>query len=312
MKVKGRQESFKWEVVNVYGPVQNDRKAGFLEELSKKISSMEDPFIIAGDFNMIRFPWKKSNDNVNHLWMDNFNIFIKDNGVKELHRKGSRFTWSNKQVNPIMSVLDRVLMSPTWEHFYKRSSCDTLTRVGSDHCPLLVLTDDHRFKQQQCFRFEMAWLTQEGFRERVVASWPERRGKNIQDYWRELKAETRKFCKGWGANINSQIKREKKLLLDELKRMDRLEEENGFNIMQWQERYGVEKQLEEIYQFEEIQWQRRGGVNWILKGDSNNGYFHNIANGRKKKCTIFSLEDGDREISDPTEIRNQKSCGVVL
>jgi exonuclease III len=36
MKVKGRQESFKWEVVNVYGPVQNDRKAGFLEELSKK------------------------------------------------------------------------------------------------------------------------------------------------------------------------------------------------------------------------------------------------------------------------------------
>jgi hypothetical protein len=34
--------------------------------------------------------------------------------------------------------------------------------------------------------------------------------------------------------------------------MDRLEEENGFNIMQWQERYEVEKQLEEIYQFEEI------------------------------------------------------------
>jgi hypothetical protein len=36
----------------------------------------------------------------------------------------------------------------------------------------------------------------------------------------------------------------------------------------------------------------------------NNGYFHNIANGRKKKCTIFSLEDGGREIRDPTEIRN--------
>jgi hypothetical protein len=36
----------------------------------------------------------------------------------------------------------------------------------------------------------------------------------------------------------------------------------------------------------------------------NNGYFHNIANGRKKKCTIFSLEGGGREIRDPTEIRN--------
>jgi hypothetical protein len=66
----------------------------------------------------------------------------------------------------------------------------------------------------------------------------------------------------------------------------------------------VEKQLEEIYQFEEIQWQRRGGVKWVLKGDSNNSYFHGVANGRKKKCTIFSLEDEGREIRDPAEIRN--------
>lgn len=44
-------------------------------------------------------------------------------------------------------------------------------------------------------------------------------------------------------------------------------------------------------------------MKWILKGDANNGYFHNIANGEKKKCTIFSLEGEDREISEPTEIR---------
>jgi hypothetical protein len=46
------------------------------------------------------------------------------------------------------------------------------------------------------------------------------------------------------------------------------------------------------------------GVNWILKGDSNNGYFHNIANGRKKKCTIFSLEHENREIRDPEEMKD--------
>jgi hypothetical protein len=86
--------------------------------------------------------------------------------------------------------------------------------------------------------------------------------------------------------------------------MDKMEEETGFNTIQWQERYGVEKQLEEIYQFEEIQWQRRGGVKWVLKGDSNNSYFHGVANGRKKKCTIFSLEDEGREIRDPAEIRS--------
>jgi hypothetical protein len=73
-----------------------------------------------------------------------------------------------------MCVLDRVLVSPSWEQFYKRSSCESLTRVGSEHCPILLTTDDHRFKQQNCFKFEMAWLTQEGFRERIIANWPER------------------------------------------------------------------------------------------------------------------------------------------
>jgi mannosylglycoprotein endo-beta-mannosidase len=65
----------------------------------------------------------------------------------------------------------------------------------------------------------------------------------------------------------------------------------------------VEGQLETIYQFEEIQWQRRGGVNWILKGDSNSRYFHGIANNKKKKCTMFSLEDGEHEIWDQKAIR---------
>jgi hypothetical protein len=69
--------------------------------------------------------------------------------------------------------------------------------------------------------------------------------------------------------------------------MDKREEEICFDTSQWQERYRVERQLENIYQFEEMQWQRRGGVKWILKGDTNSGYFHSIANDRKKKCTIF-------------------------
>jgi hypothetical protein len=41
---------------------------------------------------------------------------------------------------------------------------------------------------------------------------------------------------------------------------------------------------------------KKRGVKWILEGDSNNRYFHGKANGRKKKCTIFALEDGEREL----------------
>jgi exonuclease III len=56
MKIRSRKDEFRWEVVNVYGPVQVERKHQFLEELSHEIADMEDPFILGGDFNLIRFP----------------------------------------------------------------------------------------------------------------------------------------------------------------------------------------------------------------------------------------------------------------
>jgi hypothetical protein len=45
-----------------------------------------------------------------------------------------------------MSVLDRVLTYTRWDQFYKKASCETMTRVGSDHCPIIVNIDDHRFQ----------------------------------------------------------------------------------------------------------------------------------------------------------------------
>jgi hypothetical protein len=46
MKIRAKQDKFKWEIVNVYGPVQLERKAAFLAELGKKVADMEDPFVL--------------------------------------------------------------------------------------------------------------------------------------------------------------------------------------------------------------------------------------------------------------------------
>lgn len=58
-----------------------------------------------------------------------------------------------------------------------------------------------------------------------------------------------------------------------------------------------------IYENEELLWQRRGGEKWLLKGDANTGYFHGIANGRKRKCQIKNLVDGDRTIEEKEELK---------
>lgn len=41
---------------------------------------------------------------------------------------------------------------------------------------------------------------------------------------------------------------------------------------------------------EEAYWHKRCHEEWLLKGDNNTKYFHKIANGRKRKNTIISLD----------------------
>uniref|UniRef100_A0A453S0W7 Uncharacterized protein n=1 Tax=Aegilops tauschii subsp. strangulata TaxID=200361 RepID=A0A453S0W7_AEGTS len=58
----------------------------------------------------------------------------------------------------------------------------------------------------------------------------------------------------------------------------------------------------DIYKSEELFWQRRGGQNWLLKGDANTAYFQAIANGRRRKCAIPFLWDGDVLLENPDDI----------
>jgi endonuclease/exonuclease/phosphatase family metal-dependent hydrolase len=60
----------------------------------------------------------------------------------EIRRTGARFNWSNKQANPVRSVLDRVLVSASWEGKFPLVSLSAETRIGSDHTPLILDSGD--------------------------------------------------------------------------------------------------------------------------------------------------------------------------
>ena len=95
----------------VYGPADHRRSPAFLEELHLKISNSLLPVVVGGDFNLIRSPNEKNNDRINFPRMQLFNDWIAELGLRELDRTGVRFTWTNRQIDPTQSVLDRVLVS---------------------------------------------------------------------------------------------------------------------------------------------------------------------------------------------------------
>jgi exonuclease III len=138
--IRDRLKNIRCEVITVYGPADHQWSNIFLEELDTKFKGVTMPVILGGDFNLIRDLSDKSTGVGDQRLISAFNSFIENNHLREIYRAGPKFTWTNKQSNPVMSNIDRILASTEWDLKFPTCCLNTLTRVGSDHCPLLLDT----------------------------------------------------------------------------------------------------------------------------------------------------------------------------
>lgn len=81
-----------WEVIVIYGPADHLLSHLFLDELHVTLSTCTLPFVLRGDFNLLRFPPDKNNYNLCWSRANAFNDFISDWALRELHRGGAPFT----------------------------------------------------------------------------------------------------------------------------------------------------------------------------------------------------------------------------
>jgi hypothetical protein len=77
-----------------------------------------DVVVLRGDFNVVRFPSKRSGDSGYSAAMVEFSEFIFVQGLVDLPLEWGQFTWSNNQEGHIWSRIDRFLLSPEWEELF--------------------------------------------------------------------------------------------------------------------------------------------------------------------------------------------------
>lgn len=109
--------------------------------------------------------------------------------------------------------------------------------------------------------------------------------------------------KGWGEKMKGDNKKTKNELLEELQTLENLEKQQLLSAVQLQgKKTDVQIKLMKIFELEELYWNERSNSNWLLKGDGNTLFFHTVANGKKRKDTIFSLQQGDQVIEGDEEL----------
>lgn len=85
----------------------------------------------------------------------------------------------------------------------------------------------------------------------------------------------------------------KKEILDKLEGIDKYSEFSGLSIVDRQEKKDPRQQLNRLLKHEEVKWMQRCKETVIKEGDASTIYFQAIANGRRRKNKIVSLEQDE-------------------
>lgn len=155
-------------MTGVYGRNNPKERRRLWRELENMVSNFDEPWIVAGETNAV----SSSEEKLGGLRPPRvptleFRTMISDFNFMEQHKGNRNFTTKNfrKGEARIMAKLDRALISSNWLSFFPYSSVKILSRISSDHHPLL---NNYclQWKSQGAkpLKFDAMWMTHPRFK----------------------------------------------------------------------------------------------------------------------------------------------------
>lgn len=257
--LRQRVNNFRFWCINVYGPAKHEFSMDFILELSGFCKGEMLPILLGGDFNLIRNNRDRNRGQGDQNLMDGFNNFIGVFQLRELFTSGPRFTWSNKQKDPLLIKLDRILVTEHWEMQFTTCFSWAKARIGSDHSPILLNSGENGDSRPRYFFFEDHWFQKSDFLETVRNKWLELHHINKEEaysvnVWHTCLQGLRKYLRGWNLKMIGKQKEEKRVLSERIKEIDCMAEQRLLSIQEWEERILLEKNLEDILAVEDTFW----------------------------------------------------------
>ena len=128
------------------------------------------------------------------------------------------------------------------------------SRIGSDHCPLVLNTREQGEVRPRYFFFDEQWLHREGFSDLVHNRWIFfREAHNYSlDRWQGCLQFLRKYLRGWNLQLLGDQKKEKENMTIRIQELDKIAEFRLLAIEEWEERMEIEDKLEGLNRSEEL------------------------------------------------------------
>ncbi|VFQ84297.1 unnamed protein product [Cuscuta campestris] len=241
-----------WRLTGFYGNPRRDGRQASWDLLQSLKHKSQLPWVVVGDFNDLCATREKKGGNPHpHALISGFNTILSDCGLFDLGMRGYPFTWERGRGSPnwIEERLDRAVASGSWKELFDRACVFNQHMHRSDHSTLfLSLAGPTLHSRERRFRFENAWLKDEGFKEVLISAWGESSEKPFSE---RLDFCGRRFLQ-WGGDKFQKFGKRTKELRDLIQKVRGRRDEEGRRLLS-----KADAELSTLLDQEDVYWRQR-------------------------------------------------------
>lgn len=288
-------------VTCVYGPTEDALQPMFIAELHTILAKIDNPWILAGDFNLARWITDRSSGCRRWSLIEQFNDFITAAQLIDSPLTSRLYTWSNKRPHPTFSKIDRVLLTSEWTSSYPIVTLQALEVLASDHAPLLLKCKGlPQLKKKR--KMETFWFKYEIPKAMVQQLWSDLPSIDPATSFLSKTELLQGALHLWHSSAFGAMDKALEDCKSRILQLDILEETRPLLPHEFQLRIQLRVRAYDLACNVEERWKQRSHVKWLAQGDRNTRFFHAMASTRLRRNRVHSLQEEGITISDPVAI----------
>ncbi|XP_026398305.1 uncharacterized protein LOC113294100 [Papaver somniferum] len=300
MRLRLPNSDFEWLFSGIYAPSNYLTRPYFWREIEEVRAYWNFPWVIGGDWNVIRYIHERTSCVESNNAMRKFNRFISRHELLDFPMIGATFTWTNNQVQSIRSRIYRFLLSPIWEINFPNVVQQALARPCSDHSPLALICNGVKGGPGP-FGCEKFWYAHPDFLTFISNAWTSFTVSGSAGFIMCKKLQLLKpLLKSWAKHEFGDMDRRLEELEEVFMQLDEEEDlHNGITDVQRETRLKARKDYCNIKIAKGEKWRSRARVNHITNNENNTNYFHKLASDRRRRNFIGAIKvNGFSSISE--------------